>query len=326
MAKTSSQMQLLLIFLLSLILAPSLPAQQGRYEWKHEPGVSLSLTQEQMPVWTYHLAPPDDTPYFDPVCAPGGTNLVVKAPKDHLWHRGLWFSWKYINDVNFWDWTEAHGNRPKWPANPPHLPDGWTKMQGKETFVDKGDTAVLEMTIGYGQGETLWIKEARRIAFTKPVANTRYIMDWSSTFTAVSGKMVFDRTPPKPTTGGYAGLGLRAPSTLKDVVFTNSLGTTGQDCRSQKAAWVDMTAVANPQSGPEGVTIFDHPANPRHPTPWHVQATPPFYYFNPAPLYNEPLTLEQGKSFTLRYRILVHHGKIGAEELNKEFEAYGKEK
>lgn len=305
-------------------------AQDAKYVFKNdlakkEISMVMADGNGSKPVWTYHFDPKDNHPYFSLVSAPGGGNMAAVAPGDHLWHKGLWFSWKWINDVNFWDWTEAHGNHPKWPARPPRTPEGWSKATQWEFVQKNGGDGVMEMTLGYGVGDKTWIKEARRLAFGLPDSEGNYVIDWRSTFTAQE-KVKFDVSPVKPNTGGYAGLGLRSPVNMKDVVFTNSLGTTGQACRGQKASWVDMTAVVDPAFGPEGVTIFDHPENPRHPTPWHVQATPPFYYFNAALLYNEPLTLDAGKSLTLRYRILVHKGKMGAEKLNQELEKFSKVK
>lgn len=323
-----------LTLLLLLTLSTAAFAEDAKYVFKNDMDAKeLSMVKADgdgsKTVWTYHYNPDDNHPYFSVLGAPGGGNLAAVAPGDHLWHKGLWFSWKWIkmgdDDTNFWDWTEAHGNNPKWPARPPRTPEGWSKARQWEFVQKKGGDGVMEMTLGYGKGGKTWLKEERRLAFGLPDKNGAYAIDWRSTFTAQE-KVTFDVSPVQPTTGGYAGLGLRSPVELKDVVFTNSLGTTGQACRGQKSEWVDMTAVADPAAGPTGVTIFDHPENPRHPTPWHVQHVPAksFYYFNAALLYEEPLTLDAGKSLTLRYRILVHKGKIDAAALNKEFESFSK--
>lgn len=321
--KTAFAMTLLLLLATA---SPALAQSAKGIEWKHEKGKDLSLIKDGKVAWHYHFDPADNHPYFDAVSVPGGPNMAAFAPGDHLWHKGLWFSWKYINDVNFWDWTEARGNNPKWPARPPHRPDGWTKMLGEEAFKIGKEGATLEMTIGYGRGEKLWMKESRWLALGEPDGDGNYLIDWRSTFTAQDQKLVFDRSPVQPTTGGYAGLGLRAPETLKNVIFTNSLGTLGKACRGQQADWVDMTTLTDERFGPTGLTIYDHPANPRHPTAWHVQDNPqgktPFFYFNAALLYNEPLTLEAGKSMTLRYRIMVHKGELDAATMNGMFKMF----
>ena len=75
-----------------------------------------------------------------------------------------------------------------------------------------------------------------------------------------------------------------------------------------------------------GVAIFDHPANPRHKTPWFVAMGPkgPFGYFSPAPLFSAPYTLPAGKTLTLHYRILVHPGPADNELLEDEWEEWSK--
>ena len=29
--------------------------------------------------------------------------MTADRPPDHIWHHGLWFSWKFINKVNYWE-------------------------------------------------------------------------------------------------------------------------------------------------------------------------------------------------------------------------------
>ena len=42
-------------------------------------------------------------PWFHPLATPSGVEITRNRPWDHPWHRGLWFSWKYVNGVNFWN-------------------------------------------------------------------------------------------------------------------------------------------------------------------------------------------------------------------------------
>ncbi len=41
--------------------------------------------------------------YFDPLCTGQGLPVGWLSPPDHRWHYGLWFSWKTINKVNYWE-------------------------------------------------------------------------------------------------------------------------------------------------------------------------------------------------------------------------------
>jgi hypothetical protein len=73
-----------------------------------------------------------------------------------------------------------------------------------------------------------------------------------------------------------------------------------------------------------GLAIFDHPSNPRHPTCWYLSDNAGLPYFGPALLFDQPMTLKGGESFTLRYRILVHPGPADPVVLEKEYQAFAK--
>jgi hypothetical protein len=72
--------------------------------------------------------------------------------------------------------------------------------------------------------------------------------------------------------------------------------------------------------------MFDHPENPRFPTPWFVIGRPgtdknpsaPFWYLNAALLCDRPLTLAPDQPLVLRYRLRVDNQAPSAEELETE--------
>ena len=50
-------------------------------------------------------------PYFHPLRTTDGRLMTWDRPPDHLWHHGLWFSWKFINKINYWE-LDAKTGRP----------------------------------------------------------------------------------------------------------------------------------------------------------------------------------------------------------------------
>ena len=70
-----------------------------------------------------------------------------------------------------------------------------------------------------------------------------------------------------------------------------------------------------------GVAIFDHPANPRHPTPWYG-ATGPGHYFNAAVVFHEPMSVAGDETLTFRYRVLVHDQIWDVSRLQAAYGAY----
>src|SRR5262249_28152017 len=74
----------------------------------------------------------------------------------------------------------------------------------------------------------------------------------------------------------FGFLGLRVAASVSahygGGVLTNSDGARGEAAIFAKPArWVDYSGPTAGAVGAEGVTWFDHPSNPRHPTPWHVR-------------------------------------------------------
>jgi len=73
------------------------------------------------------------------------------------------------------------------------------------------------------------------------------------------------------------------------------------------ARWCDYSGpVARERDGPpvwNGIAFLDHPANPHHPTPWHVR---PDGWMGAAFAQAQGYTIPKGGSLRLRYRLYVH--------------------
>jgi hypothetical protein len=202
------------------------------------------------------------------------------------------------------------------------VPDGLTKRVGEEVVkTDKTGAATIAIDLHYLHQEKLVLKERREIRVEAPRPDGRYAIDWRMTFTSPKRDVVFDRTPPKKKPwGGYGGLSYRAAAAMRNHRVINSKGQQGKKAHGKPARWMDFSGTFDDGTA-AGVAMFDHPDNPRHPTPWYV-STGKMGYFNPAFLFHEPYTLPAGKSFTLRYRILIHPGQGEPAVLEKEYEAF----
>lgn len=254
-------------------------------------------------LWQYHWGSALDVPYFHPLATVAGQVLSQDQPQDHRWHHGLWFSWKFINGVNYWE-PSARTGRPEGRT-------GWS-----EPVVETRDdhSAVISMQLTYqpaaGQGESA-LREQRSIALSAPDAQGQYHIDWSSSFRALGADVVLDRTPPKDqSSGGYAGLSVRFAQrfTERRAVTTAEVVPFGTGGRYRgRALAVDYSGLVEGQLA--GVAFFDHPGNPRHPTPWYLIAHGEMSYMNASLLSDEPLVLKAGEGMTLRYRLVVHPGR-----------------
>jgi hypothetical protein len=254
---------------------------------------SLELRNGGRTVWRACFDPKDPKPFVHPLATVDGEVLTAFRPADHVWHHGLWFSWKYINGLNYWEENPKTGQS-----------QGRTELTAADAAARPDYSATLTQQLSYHPpGKPALMTERRTLVFGKPDASGGYAIDWTGEFAVGAEPVVLDRTPPPtqggPGWGGYAGLSLRFPPGIKGWSFTTSEGiATAAEGHGKPAKWVDFSSPA------AGVTIIDLPANPRHPAPWYLSDSLPF--FGPSPLFSEPMKLAAGERFTLRYRVVVH--------------------
>jgi len=285
---------------------------EPRYEWRHEEGASLALLVNGKTLWQVNFRKEEGKPYFHPVCTADGTVLTWLRPADHRWHRATWFSWKLINGLNYWE------------ENRQGVSQGRTEVA--DVKIDRrGDgTAIILMHLDYRPPDKPPVlKERRLITITPPDKGGCYRMDWHMTFTARDKDVLFDRTKTRaeggPAWGGYSGLSFRAAKSMTDYQTLDSEGRRNMAGHGKHARWMDFSGVVDRErKRAAGVAMFDHPANPRHPTPWYIIMSGRFGYFSPAFLFDKPYRLSAGKSFTLAYRILIHPGRGDKKRLEKE--------
>jgi hypothetical protein len=276
----------------------------------------VALMKGERIVWQHCHSKAEGKPYFHPVNLVNGVPLTWLRPPDHLWHRGLWFSWKTINGLNYWD--------------PDTDAEGWSDLADcKISFPDVDRTCKLEMTITYHpKDKAAVLAETRKLTVGSPGGDGGYEIDWHSVFKAGEAEVILDRTPipgqkDGVAWGGYGGLSVRIAKGLLNWQVINSEQQKDLEGHGKTARWMDFSGETTDGKA-AGMAIFDHPSNPRHPTPWFVSIDKkvPFGYFNPALLFKEPLALRAGQKLELRYRLLVHPGRPDAGQMEEKWKQY----
>ena len=256
---------------------------------------------------------------------------------DHPHHVGLWFNHGDVNNLDFWNNSDAIK-----PADAPKM----------GTIVHR---TVLEAKSGPGEGvltiETAWmapgdkqlLKEVTRFVF-RGGADARTI-DRTTTLTALGEKVTFEDSK-------EGVLGMRVTRELeqpadKPEVFTDAAG------RATPVAVLDNTGVTGKYVSSEGlegdavwstrakwtmlggmiggenvtVAIIDHPSNPGYPTHWHARG---YGLFAANPLgdkqFNEPnpfnFVLDAGKSVTFRHRVVILSAPPSKDRIERESRAF----
>lgn len=281
------------------------------WSWRQEAKQTISLHGRGGVVWQFNFGRRSTKPYFHPICLPGQPSLTVSRPPDHAWHYGLWFCWKTINGVNYWEEPQPAG-----------VPDGRTSWGNVHTDLRPDGSASIAMTLAYGAPEDPVLRERRRLAICAPRADGSYYIDWVSQFFAGSQHVVLDCTPIPPHPlgkpwGGYAGLSLRFSPALKERQVFTAAGPAAfrpDGVHRSRAPGCDYHGVLDGREC--GMAILDHPDNPRHPTPWYAIRSD-MSYLNAALLTYEPLTIDAQETLTLQYRIWVHPGRWDAETISE---------
>ena len=275
---------------------------------KHSIGEYLELSngERDEPLWRYVYGG-KPKPFFHPLTTPAGFCLSLFEPHDHFWHRGLWFTIKFINGENFWEEFDKFGiQRGLLPPSINHTHDGaviWTQDQ------------LWECPNGAGSV----FAETRKITY-RPLDSLSYALDWDISLTA-QANLILDRTP-FTTWGGYSGLTMRGNRNWQQTQLRFPDGSTSDRPTGIPANWADLSGVFDGGDQKEGgIALFDHPSNVRHPQPWYG-ATGAGHYFNAAFLFHEPMNVVEGETLRLRYRALVHDQIWGVPKLQTAYETY----
>lgn len=305
---------------LSLLPLPA-AAAAGTLTWKRDAG-TVALLQNAQVVWQFNFGTNATKPFFHPVALPNGPVLTWNQPADHPWHHGLWFSWKFINGINYWEEDPKTG-----------LANGQTSWREPELETRPDFSARIQMDLNYRpatNGPEV-LTEHRVIEISRPDDAGVYHQDWSMIFAAGSEDVRLERTPlaGEPggqSWGGYAGLSVRlaagitepqALTTREPVQFING------NYRGTAAA---MDYTGSFEGHEAGLAILDCAKNLNSPSPWYAISGNPMHYFSPAVLCYQPHTLKAGQPLSLRYRVIVHPGRWTATQLHQASEHFAAEK
>jgi hypothetical protein len=282
------------------ILRPTQDQNTG-VQITEQPGV-LRVEINGEPFTDYHYYDAA-RPYFFPVIGPDNLpmtrNWPMQSPAgeehDHPHHRSLWFAHGDVNGVNFWSDDKPFGKI---------VHDKFTEIKsGRESGVIKSrDNWVAP------NGSIVCTDERTFRIYNYPGMR---LFDFEATIHASHGPVTLGDTKE-----GTMAVRLAESMRLKSPGhghIVNSRGVRDDQTWGKRADWCDYYGPVDGKI--VGVAIFDNPANPRHPTTWHVRdyglfAANPFGLreFEKQPVHSGDFTIPAGQSATFRYRFYLHEG------------------
>ena len=258
----------------------------------------VRLLRDGKLLWNFEIDTPEGRPFFHPLNLPSGATFTDLRPKDHVWHLGYWFSWKFINGVNYWEPADTKREGVE--------PEGRTRVVKKSIERD-GLDCVVKLNLEYGPraAKEPVLTEERTVEIDPPDLNGGYTINIRHRFTARQD-VTLDRTPPHGSTesgkwgGGYAGTTLRlAPSAAAAFSVRGFAGgKTPAAVTGNETKYLDFIDPATS----EGVTFTQVAA----PAAARFYVWPDKRMINPSPLYTAPLSLKKGETLELAYRLAVH--------------------
>ena len=296
-------------------------------------------------------------PYVHPLTTPAGAVLSVEAPADHPWHHALWFTIKFVNGENFWEEYGEFGTLRTIATNESTSVDGsiqevvarlqWIAPDGET--VRASETRTIRTTPLDADAYAIDWTESLRFPVIEPVTDTvldrtpfttwggyggltfRGAPDFTDTVIRLADGTDRDRALGDPSPwlsieGTPHTWTEELPGRADSHRATDSHPSRSAAKASRSEASRPTTREPTPSGRPKkaGVLVFDHPDNPRSPSPWYASTKADTYgegwanFVNAAFLWDEPLNVAANEDLDLRYRVIVHDGhwdtdRIGAE-------------
>ncbi|MBW3540682.1 MAG: PmoA family protein [Planctomycetes bacterium] len=255
----------------------------------------------------WHFGAQYPRPFFYPLAGPSGESLTRMGhpgAENHDHHRSVWFAHAKVLGVDFWsDRTEARIRQKHWLV-----------------FEDGDDQAVLAVRLGWYDGhDPQELLEQDAIAVVRPGNEGETLVELHTTFLPKAESLEFQQT-------NFGFLAVRVAKSLSEHFgggrLTDSEGRTGEPAIfGRRARWMDysgpvVSAAADaPETaaGWEGITYFDHPANPGYPQHWHVREDG---WMGAAVCMQGPIITRRAEPLALRFLLHAHGGALNAERAN----------
>jgi len=247
-----------------------------------------SFQAEGVEITRYHFGAGLHRPFLYPIIGPAGRSLTRMGhphdPAGHSHHNSVWISHHNVDGADFWGDTSGAVIRHKRIAK----------------YEDKGETSSIV-------AENEWVTKAGKVLLTETRTMTVTLLENGEWLLAVDLKL---SAKDKAVTLGKTPFGVIGVRMAKTIgvhdgggrIRNSEGGVNEKPIFWKRARWVDYSgAIANGVI--EGVTLFDHPSNPNHPSHFHVRNDG---WMGASLTFEGPRTIAPGKPLRLRYGLYVH--------------------
>lgn len=252
----------------------------------------------------WHYGPQYPRPFFYPILGPSGhtlTRMGHPGAENHDHHRSVWFAHAKVLGIDFWsDNTDARIKQKNWLA-----------------YKDGDDEAVMATLLGWYDGhDPRELLEQEVIAAVRPGPEGETFLEIQTTFRPKSETLEFAKT-------NFGFLAVRMAKSISAYFgggqLTDSNGNVGEPAIFGKSAkWMDYSGPV-PGGNTEGITYFDHPQNPNHPTHWHVREDG---WMGASVCMHAGINITRQQPLTLRYLLHAHNNTVDPSRAEKMFKQF----
>ncbi len=290
--------------LIVLVCASSLVAQTKPIPTAQTiplPGQQISFQRDGAEIARFYFAPDQRRPFVYPIVGPAGKSLTrMGHPHDaigHSHHNSVWISHHDVNGVSFWGDT------------------GKGRIVHKRTeLLTDGDAEAGVVSVHE------WLDEAKNKVLLTERRRTQVVLlpdrEWLLVIDLhfeAKEEVTLGKTP-------FGMIGVRMAKTIGvhdggGRILSSAGGVNEKEIFWKPAKWVDYAGAVTPKAV-EGVTLMDHPANPNHPSVFHVRDDG---WMGASLTFDDARVLKVGEPLKLRYGLYVHAGMLDAKVLGARF-------
>lgn len=260
----------------------------------------------------WHFGPQYPRPFFYPLRGPSGASLTRMGhpgAENHDHHRSVWFAHQKVEGVDFWsDRTAARIRQLHWYA-----------------YRDGDEECVLACRLGWFDEQQHQLLDQDVVAALRPLPEGEQLLEFQLTL----------RPGPQRETvqlqqTNFGILAVRVAKSLSVHFGGGSLrssegGASEREIFGKPARWVDYSGPVAVGTGDrrhsvvEGITYFDHPANPNSPAHWHVREDG---WMGASLCMHQGYTVKAERPLVLRYLLHTHRGPYAADRARAAYDQF----
>jgi hypothetical protein len=275
------------------------------------PDHQASFQRDGQELARYHFGPDLRRPFLFPIVGPSGRSLTRMGhphdPESHSHHNSVWISHNDVDGDDFWS--------DRGPGRVAH--------RRVVRLDDSDDEATLIAVNDWvGRGDQVRMIERRGIR-VRPLDDRQWLLVLDLQFESPRRAVTIGMTP-------FGPVGVRMAKTIGisdgGGLIRNSEGQVDEQGPNgafrKRARWVDYSGPIT-RDAVEGITLFDHPSNPSHPTHFHVRADG---WMGASLTFEKPILIRPGELLHLRYGLFVHDGLPTPEAIDARWAEFAKTK